>query len=101
MENLLQKIIDIPDNLSKRDKKVFDNWTLEEEKQLLEIYYILSKKENHIFNLIYKYHGCDSYEDIFRDYNMQFILDKAAGVKIAIDGIVDEITKNNEKENHS
>lgn len=67
--------------------KSLENWTLEEKKQLLEIYYIVSKKESKIFDLIYSYHGCDSWEDIFRDYNINDLRDKKIGVKIAIDGI--------------
>ncbi len=62
-------------------------WTLEEHKQLLEMYLLLCKHESSIFKLIYGYHGCDSYEDIFRDYNKQLLKDKADGVQIAIDEI--------------
>ena len=59
--------------------------SLEEKKQLLDIYYIISKKETHIFELIYTYQGCDSWEDIFRDYDVTYLRDKAIGVKAAID----------------
>ena len=38
----------------------WNHWSLEEQQKLLEIYYIISKKEDHIFDLIYRYHGCDS-----------------------------------------
>jgi len=84
MEHIIEKLKQLND---KTDKNVFDNWTLDEEKQLLEIYFIISKKESHIFNLIYKYHGCDSWEDIFRDYKIRYLKDKADGVEIAIDAI--------------
>ena len=83
MENIIEKLKQI------NDRKAFDDWSLEEQQQLLEIYLIISKKESNIFDLIYKYHGCDSYEDIFRDYKIRFLQEKADGVKIA----VDEITK--------
>ena len=63
MENIIDKLTKIEDNNS------WKNWTLEEKKQILEIYFIISKKEDHIFDLIYNYHGCDSWEDIFRDYD--------------------------------
>ena len=63
MENIIDKLSKIEDNNS------LNNWTLEEQKKLLDLYFIISKKETHIFNLIYKYHGCDSWEDIFRDYD--------------------------------
>ena len=65
----------------------FETWTLDEKKQLLEIYYIISTKEDIIFDLIYSYHGCDSWEDIFRDYDVNYLKDKASGVEIAIDEI--------------
>ncbi len=66
---------------------IWNNWTLEERKKLLELYFIISKKESHIFDLIYNYHGCDSWEDIFRDYDKVYLKDKEIGVKIAIDEI--------------
>ena len=92
METLIEKLNQINDN-----KKAFDNWSLEEQKQLLDIYFIFSKKENHIFNLIYSYHGCDSWEDIFRDYKIKYLKDKAVGVEIAIEGITEEINREKEK----
>lgn len=78
MESIIEKVEQI------KDKTAWDDWTLEEKHQLLQIYYIISKKENYIFNLIYGYHGCDSWEDIFRDYDHHQLKDKAVGVKIAI-----------------
>ena len=33
-----------------KDKKAFDDWSLEEKQQLLEIYLIISKKESYIFD---------------------------------------------------
>ena len=72
----------------------FDDWSLEEKKQLLEIYVILCKKETHIFDVIYKYHGCDSWEDIFRDYDKTYLQDKTQGVEIAIREIQERIEEN-------
>ena len=88
MELLIEKLNQIKDN-----KKGFDNWSLEEKKQLLDIYFIISKKETHIFELIYSYHGCDSWEDIFRDYDIKDLKDKAIGVEIAIGGITEQIDR--------
>ena len=86
MESIIEKINQIED-----PNTAFDDWTLEEMKQLLEIYLILSKKETHIFKLIYKYHGCDSWEDIFRDYDKTYLQDKVRGVEIAINEIKERI----------
>ena len=47
MENLIEKLDKIKDN-----KNPFNDWSLDEIKQLLDLYFIISKKENHIFNLI-------------------------------------------------
>jgi hypothetical protein len=87
MENIIDKLNKIEDNNS------LNNWTLEEKKKLLDIYFIISKKEAHIFNLIYNYHGCDSWEDIFRDYKSNYLEDKTIGVEIAIDEIVEQMKR--------
>jgi len=92
MELLIEKL-----NQVKDDKQGFDNWSLEEQKQLLDIYLIISKKETHIFKLIYSYHGCDSWEDIFRDYDIKILEDKAVGVEIAIEGITEQINREKQK----
>jgi hypothetical protein len=92
MELLIEKLNQIKDN-----NQGFDNWSLEEQKQLLDIYLIISKKETHIFKLIYSYHGCDSWEDIFRDCDIKNLEDKALGVEIAIEGITEQINKENQK----
>lgn len=44
-ENIIDKLTKIEDNNS------WKNWTLQEKKQLLDIYFIISKKETHIFDL--------------------------------------------------
>jgi hypothetical protein len=88
MELLLEKLNQIKDN-----EHAFNSWSLEEQKQLLEIYLIISKKETHIFKLICNYHECDSWEDIFRDYDENMLEDKAVGVEIAIKGIAEQINK--------
>ena len=85
MENIIDKLTKIEDNNS------WKNWTLEEKKKLLDIYFIISQKETHIFDLIYNYHGCDSWEDIFRDYDSKYLEDKTIGVEIAINEISEQI----------
>jgi hypothetical protein len=92
MEVLLEKL-----NKINNTKDIFDNWTLEEQKQLLEIYFIISKKETNIFKLIYSYHGEDSWEDIFRDYDIKYLEDKADGVEIAIKVLAEEINRKKQK----
>jgi hypothetical protein len=87
MENLIKKLNELEDNNG------FKSWTLDEIKQLLDIYFIISKKESHIFNLIYSHHGCDSWEDIFRDYDIKYLEDKAIGVDIAINSVIEQITR--------
>ena len=84
--------------LGERDP--WKNWTLEEKKSLLDIYLKLCKKEKHIFDLIYRYQGCDSWEDIFRDYDCKYLEDKAGGVEMAINQmiVIDEIFENIEEE---
>ena len=94
MEKILEKLKEMKDY---EKRKGFNNWNLEEQKQLLEIYYIISKKESHILNLIYSYHGCDSYEDIFRDYKKKYLEDKAEGVEIAIEEIMEQIKRGEHK----
>lgn len=89
MESIIDKLTKINNNNS------WNNWTLEEKKQLLQIYLIMSQKENHIFDLIYNYHGCDSWEDIFRDYDGTYLKDKTKGVKIAINEINEIIKSSN------
>ena len=88
MEHIINKL-DKMDNESNDWK----TWTLDERKKMLEIYFIISKKESQLFNLIYRYHGCDTWEDIFRDYDMTYLQDKAAGVEVAIEGINERIEK--------
>jgi hypothetical protein len=92
MEHLIEKLNQINDS-----KKGFDDWTLEEQKRLLDIYLIFSKKEASICKLIYSYHGCDSWEDIFRDYDIQYLEDKAFGIEIAIQEITEQINRKPKK----
>ena len=78
MEHILQKVSHMDETTS---------WTLEETQKVLGIYFLFSKKEIHIFDLIYKYHGCDSWEHIFREYDERYLMDKTAGVRVALEEI--------------
>lgn len=86
MENLIEKLDKIKDN-----NTPFNSWSLDEIKQLLDIYFIISKKETQIFKLIYSYHGCDSWEVIFRDYNINYLESKTNGVEVAIKEVMEQI----------
>ena len=82
--------MDIIEKLAKMkgpSDSVWKSWSLEEKRKLLEIYLTISKKEEHIFQLIYRYHGEDSWEDIFRDYDTRYLEDKVSGVEIAVKNI--------------
>ena len=94
METIIEKLKQIKDN----NKKGFKNWSLEEKKQLLDIYFIISNKEHHIFDLIYSYHDCDSWEEVFRDYDINYLENKAIGVEIAIYKIMESINKEKQKQ---
>ncbi len=78
---------DVKDILEKLEKG--DNMTRDEKKQLLQLYWLICKHEHHIFRLVYRYHECDTWEDIFRDYDPTYLADKAEGVKIALDNLED------------
>jgi len=91
MENIIEKLKQIEGR-----KSDWDNWSLEDVKKLLDIYFIISKKEPHIFKLIYSYHECDSWEDIFRDYDADYLENKADGVEVAINEITQQM-KTDEK----
>lgn len=87
MENILDKLTKIEEDTN----SPWVNWSLEEKKKILEIYFIISKKETHIFDLIYNYQGCDGWEDIFRDYDINYLEDKTTGVEIALNEIDQQI----------
>jgi len=88
MESIIEKLNQIKD-----ENNTLSSWSLEDKKKLLDIYLIISKNEKHIFDLIYGYHGCDSWEDVFRDYDTNLLDDKTIGVEIAIEEITEMISK--------
>ena len=87
MENIIQKLEKLEED-EYGNKNIWANWSKKELHELLKIYFTISKKEHHIFKLIYSYHGTDYYEDIFRDYDEQYFIDKSDGVEIAINNIL-------------
>lgn len=84
--DVIIKLLHLDNNLT---KNTWNDWTPEEKKNLLQIYLIFCKNENHIFNLVYNNCDCNSYNNIsiFRDYNTRFLEDKAEGIEIAIENI--------------
>ena len=94
METIIEKLKHIKDE----NPNPWKGWSLKEKKQVLEIYYLFSKKEAQIYDLIYSYHGCDSWEDIFRDYSRSLLRDKAEGVEITIEAIDEKIKSELERD---
>lgn len=90
IENIINKLKSQPDYSSEPWK----NWSLEEKRKLLELYLIISKKEENIYKLIYSYQDTDCFEDIFRDYDYKDLQEKAEGVEIAVNNIIQEIKRN-------
>lgn len=70
--------------LSEKDIE-FKKWSKNERQVLLELYHIICSNEPAILDFVYSYHGCDSWEDIFRDYDKCLLSDKKDGVQVALD----------------
>jgi len=94
MSAIIEKLDNIDENTD------FDNWSIEEQRQLLNLYYTICKKETKIFKLIYSYHGCDTWEDIFRDYDRSLQEEKVAGVRVAI-SFFEEFNDTNKQDDES
>jgi hypothetical protein len=97
MEQIIEKLNQMEETQDYNDDP-WNGWSLEEKKRLLDIYLVISKKEDKIYDLIYSLHGCDSWEDIFRDYNGRKMDDKTEGVVIAVDEITKQIANEREEE---
>jgi len=69
------------------NSETLDKWTYEEEQKILRVYLAICKKEAHIFKLIWENHECDSWEDIFRDYDEKYFENKVSGIEVAIDNL--------------
>jgi len=85
-ETIIEKLNKITEN-----KNAWKNWNLDEQLKLLNIYLMICKKETFIFDLIWQHHGCDSWEDIFRDYDESYLDDKISGIEVAIESINESI----------
>ena len=68
------------------DTKISNNFSLSYDEQLELLKKELNKIEHEIkiSQLIYSYHGCDSYEDLFRD-NIPLLKEKYDGILYAIE----------------
>ena len=93
MANIIDKLKQLEDK-----QNAWDDWSLAEQKELLDIYLVISKKENQIFDLIYDTHGCDSWERIFRDYSERYLENKAYGVEDAVQILAKRIEDTEEVE---
>lgn len=83
MENIIKKLNKIKDD----DANPWEHWTSKEKQELLKIYLTICKQEARIFDLIYRHHDVDSWEDIFRDYDEVLLRDKVSGVEFALENI--------------
>lgn len=70
--------------------ETFYFWSREDKIQLLKLYKIFIDREPQLYELVYQNHNCDSWEDIFRDYDRVLLADKARGVDIAIDNLIED-----------
>lgn len=75
----------VSNELQDKNDSFWCNFTNTEIINLLQMYLIFVKREANIYDLIYSSHGCDSWEDIFRDYDTRLLKDKAFGIQITID----------------
>ena len=94
MERIIEKL-----SIQKTEENPIENWTLEEKQKLLELYLLISKQESKIFHLIYRFNGSDCWEDIFRDYDRQYLKDKEDGVQDAVNMVKELKEKELEEKN--
>jgi len=81
--NEIGKIVKKLENLNETEDFSL-NWSEKEKLQILKIYKIFCDKEKELYDLVWENHGCDSWEDIFRDYDEDLLREKAWGVEVAI-----------------
>lgn len=93
MDQIINKL---KNNLNKNsNKNIWKDWNSAEIAKLLEIYLIICKNEENLYQLVYSLHGSDCYEDIFRDYDYRLLEDKAQGVEEALDTAIENLKENN------
>lgn len=68
--------------LSKETNLSWKSWTPEERHTALKLYDLISKHEASFYALVYEYHGCDSWEDLFRDYDREELKEKGVAYKL-------------------
>ena len=83
--------VNVCESLENNDWENILTWSKEKQLEMLKMYHIFSKNEEKIFALIYENHDDDAWEDIFRDYDQEYIEDKAIGVEIAVNNIQDRL----------
>ena len=66
---------------------ILEKLTLEEKIKILQAELIRVKNKIAISKLVYSLHGCDSYEDEFRD-NIPKLEDICKGIKIALRNLI-------------
>lgn len=63
-----------------------NNISDEDALQILSKEFIRIQNEIYISQLVYRYHDCDSYEDLFRD-NIPLLETKKEGIEIAMENL--------------
>lgn len=92
-DEMMNQIKTINDKINNLEYK-FDNeieindesLSLEETKRIIQNELVRTKNEITTSNIIYRYHECDSYEDLFRD-NVPHLETKCDGIQISLDNI--------------
>ena len=91
MMNQFKTINDKINNLEYRlDNEIQINdesLSIEETKRIIQNELVRTKNEITISNIIYRYHECDSYEDLFRD-NVPHLETKCDGIQISLDNMM-------------
>ena len=91
MMNQIKTINDKINNLEYRlDNEIQINdesLSIEETKRIIQNELVRTKNEITISNIIYRYHECDSYEDLFRD-NVPHLETKCDGIQISLDNMM-------------
>jgi hypothetical protein len=63
-----------------------ESLSIEERKRIIQNELVRTKNEITTSNIIYRFHDCDSYEDLFRD-NVPHLETKCNGIQISLDNI--------------
>jgi hypothetical protein len=92
-DEMSEHIKTINDKLNKLEYKLDneieindESLSLEETKRIIQNELVRTKNEIITSNIIYRFHECDSYEDLFRD-NVPHLETKCNGIQISLDNI--------------